>query len=193
MCAANQIDVVLLIELANDRFAESEAHAAVVVAVCIRATLRIRPEQVAKESLIGHISRSHNVFYLIQVFEFRTQTTVHAENFLVNEGGDGQAVENVAEYAPESDRVATLALVIKAIDAVDLGTLVVTSEQEKVLRVLNFVAEEEADGLNGLLSSVDVVAKEEVVGLGREPAVLKDAKQVVVLAVNITTNFDRSF
>ena len=62
----------------------------------------------------------------------------------------------------------------------------VSPEQEEVLRVLDLVGEQEADGLQGLLPAVDVVAQEEVVGLGREAAVLKQAEQVGVLAVDVT-------
>jgi hypothetical protein len=44
---------------------------------------------------------------------------------------------------------------------------VVASEDEEVLRVFDLVGEEEADGLERLLASVDVVAEEEVVGFWR--------------------------
>lgn len=40
-----------------------------------------------------------------------------------------------------------LTLVIEAIDAVDAGTLVVAPQQEEVLRVLDLVGEQQADGL----------------------------------------------
>ena len=65
---------------------------------------------------------------------------MHAENFLINHSCHGKAIEYITEYAPQSDRKATLALIIKAVDSVDLGTLVIASEQEKVLWVLDFVA-----------------------------------------------------
>ena len=85
---------------------------------------------------------------------------MHAENFFVDEGGNRQTIENVAEDAPESNGVSTFALIIEAIDAVDLGALVITPEKEKVLWILNLVAEEKADRLDGLLSTVDVVTQE---------------------------------
>ena len=62
----------------------------------------------------------------------------------------------------------------------------VASEQEKVLRILDFVGQQQADRLQRLLSSIDIISKEEVVGLWREAAVLEQTQQVVVLAVNIT-------
>jgi hypothetical protein len=65
---------------------------------------------------------------------------------------------------------------------------VVAAEDEEVLRVLDLVCEQKADGLERLLAAVDVVAEEEVVGLWRESAVLEETEQIVVLAVNISAN-----
>ena len=71
--------------------------------------------------------------------EHRSETTQKAkhiaEDLLVDDGGDGQAVEAVGEGLPQLDVVAPLALVVKAVDAVDRGALVVSPENEKVLRV----------------------------------------------------------
>ncbi len=53
-----------------------------------------------------------------------------------------------------------LTFVVKSVDAVDAGTLVVASKQEEVLRVLDLISEQQADGLERLLSPVDVVAQE---------------------------------
>ena len=50
----------------------------------------------------------------------------------------------------------------------------ITSEQKEVLRVLDLVAEKQADRFDGLFSPVNVVTKEQIVGLGRESAVLED-------------------
>ena len=99
---------------------------------------------------------------------------MHAENFLVDEGGDRQAIEDVAKDAPESNGISTLAFIVETIDAVDLGALVIAPEKEEVLRVLNLVAEKKADGFNRLLSAVDVVTQEEVVCFRWEPSVFED-------------------
>ena len=50
---------------------------------------------------------------------------------------------------------------------------------------LDLVREEQANGLQRLLATVDIVAEEEVVRVRREAAVLKKAEQVKVLAVKI--------
>jgi hypothetical protein len=100
---------------------------------------------------------------------------MHGENLLVDDGGDGQAVEAVRKSLPQLDVVAPLALVVEPVDAVDRRALVVAAQHEEVLRVLDFVREQKADGLERLLAAVDVVAEEEVVCFGRESAVFKEA------------------
>ena len=56
-----------------------------------------------------------------------------------------------------------LTFFIKAIYSVDAGTLVVSSQKEEVLRVLDLVRQKEADCLKGLLPAIHVVSQEEVV------------------------------
>jgi hypothetical protein len=65
---------------------------------------------------------------------------MHAENFLIDQSSDRQTVKNVSEYFPKLDRVAALALIIEPVNSVDLSTLVVTSQEEEVLRIFNLVA-----------------------------------------------------
>lgn len=98
---------------------------------------------------------------------------MHGENLLVNDGGNGQAVEAVGEGLPQLDVVSALAFIVEAVDAVDRRALVVTAQDEEVLRVLYLVGEQQADGLERLLATIDVVAEEEVVGLWGESAVLE--------------------
>ncbi len=62
----------------------------------------------------------------------------------------------------------------------------IAAEKEEVLWVLDLVRQEEADGLEALLASVDVIAQEEIIWLGREPAVLEETKKVRVLTVDVT-------
>jgi hypothetical protein len=115
---------------------------------------------------------------------------VHGEDLLINDGGNGQAVEAVGKCLPQLDVVASLALIVETVDAVDGGTLVVAAKDEEVLGVLDLVGQEKADGLEGLLATVDVVTEEEVVGLRWESTVLEETEEVVVLAVNVTADLE---
>ena len=131
---------------------------------------------------------------------------MHGEYLLVDDGGDGQAIKAVRKCLPQLDVVPAFAwarssvsitngekyrsegsrtLVVEAIDSVDARTFMVTSQDEKVFGILDLVCEQEADGLQRLFTPVDVVAKEEIVGFWREPAVFEETQEIVVLSVNI--------
>ena len=64
---------------------------------------------------------------------------MHAEDLIIDKGGDRQAVEDVLEFLPDADGVATLAFVVKAIDAIDLPALVVAPQEEEVLLEFDLV------------------------------------------------------
>ena len=61
----------------------------------------------------------------------------------------------------------------------------VAPQHEEVLRVLDFVGEQETDSLQGLLAAVDVISKEQVVGFWWETTVFEEPKKVIVLAMDI--------
>lgn len=135
-----------------------------------------------------HISRTHDATDLFHRVQIGAETTVHGEDLLVDDRRDGQAVEAISECLPQLNVVPPLALVIEAIDTVDGGTFVVTTENKEVFRIFNLVCKEQADGLERLFATVDVVSEEEVVGLRREATVFKKTQEIVVLTVNITTD-----
>lgn len=108
-------------------------------------------------AVLTHIGRSHDTPNLLHGVEIRAQTAVHGEDLLVDDGGDGQAVEAVGERLPQLDVVSSFALVVESVDAVDGGALVVTAQDEEVLGVLDLVREEKAYGLERLLATVDIV------------------------------------
>lgn len=69
-----------------------------------------------------------------------------------------QAVEAICKRFPNLDTIPPLALVVKPVDPVDGCALVVATEQEHVVWVFHFVCKQEADGLQGLLAPIYVVA-----------------------------------
>lgn len=101
---------------------------------------------------------------------------MHGEDLLVDDSGDRKAVEAIRESLPQLDVVATLAFIVETVNAIDGRAFVISSQNEEVLGVLDLVCQQKADGLEGLLATVDVIAEEEVVGLWREAAVLEEAE-----------------
>lgn len=109
-----------------------------------------------------------------------------AEDFVIDDGGHGEAVEALDELFPELQAVASLALVIETIDSIDRTALVVASQQEEVFWVLDLVSHHQTDHFQILLAAVHIVSEEQVVTLGRKVSDFKNPEKVDILAVNIT-------
>lgn len=153
----------------------------------------IRPEQITQETLVWHVGRSSDFAELVELVKVRTQTTMHAQNLVINQSGNWQAVEHVNELLPDFDRESSLAVVVESVHSVNLGDLMVTSEQEEVFRVLDLEGEEQTESLDGVLSAVNIVSQEEIVSFRRHATKFKQFQKVMELSVQVTTNLDRSF
>lgn len=173
MGAADEVEIVLVQELSDLVSAEGEGDTAVILAPAGVLAVRVGPEEVAEEALVGHIDWALDLGNPVKAVEVGGEATVHAKDLLIDEGGNREAVEAIGEELPKAHTEAALALVIKAIDAVDGGALVVSPQQEEVVRELDLVGHQQADGLDALLATVHVVTEEEVVGARRQPAVVE--------------------
>lgn len=143
-----------------------------------RASLKARYHRQTEIPLITHL-------------QVRTEAAVAAKDLLVNDRGDRQAIEAIREGLPELDVVSPLALVVKTVYPVYAGALVIAAQQEKILRILDLVRQQQAYRFQGLLAPVDVVAQEQVICLGRETAVLEEPQQIGVLAVYVAADLKR--
>jgi hypothetical protein len=186
MSSANKVDVMLLGECRYDFLSKSERNTAIVLTPSLDILIGIRPEEVAKETGVGDISGSHNTLDLLEGAQLWAQTTVHTENLLINKSCDGKAIEAISEGLPQLDVIAALALIVKSVNTINGCALVVASEEEEVLRVLDLVGQEEAHGFEGLLATINVITQEEVVSIGWETAIFEKSEQIVVLPVHIT-------
>lgn len=88
-----------------------------------------------------HVSWPHDPANLLHGVEVGTQAAVHSKDLLINDGGDRQAVKAVRERLPQLDVVPTLALVVETVDAVDRGALMVATQDEEVLGILDLVGQ----------------------------------------------------
>jgi hypothetical protein len=82
---------------------------------------------------------------------------MHAKNALVDNGRDGQMVEHRTEVAPQRQGIPPFALIIEAIDPCYRCALVVASEHEDLVRVLDFVSQEQTHCFYRLFSSVNKI------------------------------------
>lgn len=113
---------------------------------------------------------------------------MHGENFLVDDCCNRKAVETIGERLPKLDIISPLAFIVKSVYAVDRCTLMVPTQDEEVLWILDLVREKQANGLKRLFTSIDVVPKEEIVCFGWESSVFEEAEKVVILAMDITAD-----
>ena len=157
MSSADKVEVVFLDKLPDHILTKDPTYTSVILTKFIDTTFWIRPEQVTKQALIRHISGSHDILNLFKVFQLWAQTSVHTQDFLVDQSYYWQAIEHITECLPKSDRVSSFALIVESVDTIDLGTLVITSQEEEVFRIFDLVTEQEGNCLQGLLASVDVV------------------------------------
>ena len=85
-----------------------------------------------------------------------------------------------------------LTLVVEAVNPIDLGALMIATQEEEVLLILDLVGEKQDDHFQRLLASVNIIAKEQVVSFGREATIFKQFKEIGELPVYVTAYFDRS-
>ena len=84
-----------------------------------------------------------------------------------NESGEGKVVEKVGEVSPHVGvPVLAQALVIEPVYLRDLPRFVVSAEDGHSIAVPELQSDKEGDSLDGVVPSVDVIAHEEVVGVG---------------------------
>lgn len=69
--AADQVEVVLLEEHANDLWTEHEGDSSVVLAPALHILVRVRPKQVAQQTGVGHVRRPHDPSNLLHRRQLR--------------------------------------------------------------------------------------------------------------------------
>ena len=131
---------------------------------------------------------------IIQRVDGRGEAAVQAEDLVVDEGRQGQVVEEVGEEFPDVGvAVFAQALVVEAVDLRDLAGFVVAAQDGDAVRVADFERDEQGDGLDGEVAAVYVVAHEEVVGVWVWPADFEEFHQVVELAVDVAADGHGAF
>lgn len=95
---------------------------------------------------------------LIDTMDARRQTTVDAEDLVVDDAGEGEVVEHVGEVVPDSS-VAILAAAF-CVETVGLGyssRLVVAADEVDAMRVAELETDEQRDGFDTKEAAINVV------------------------------------
>ena len=190
MSPADQVQFVLPKEGEDHFLPEDVADSPLWLTPEFTGRLRVGPKQIAEQAFVGNIGGSGNFVDLTGLNELGRETSVHAENFALDEGWDRKAVEAVDEVFPQFDSISIFALFEETIYAGDGGGFVVTSEDVDFIGEFGFEGKEEADCFDTLTTPVDVIAQKEVAAIGRHATVLEQSQHIVVLAMDISAYFD---
>ena len=123
------------------------------------AVIRIRPQQIAHGPFMRNLLYSIEGTNIVEGINARGETSVEAEDLVLDQGGEGKEVEEVGEVFPHvCIAVLAEALVVETVDLSDLSRLVVAAEDGDALGVSDLEGHEEGDSFNREVATVDVVA-----------------------------------
>ena len=102
MTTGYQVDVKLLREGSYDVVVEHVAHSPLALHVVDRLVLfRVGPEKVAEQTRVGNIRRPLYHLNVPEIVELLAQSAMHAENLVVDQGGNRELLEHVHELLKE--------------------------------------------------------------------------------------------
>ena len=129
---------------------------------------------------------------LVEQVDGWRQAAVHAKDLILNQRCERHVVKEVGENLPHVGvAVLAQALVVKAVDLRDLPRLVVAAQQEDAVAVPHLERDQQRHRLDRVIATVDVVAHEEVIGVGARAANAEDFHEVVKLGVDVAADDHR--
>jgi len=138
MASADQVKVVFFEELLQLRLAKHVSAASLVLLPVPCILVGVIPEQVRYKATVRHVCWLVDGLNLLEGVHVFRDAAVHAHDFLVDKGHQGHVVEATPESLPEMDFVPSLDLVEKPVDSRDGLRLVISSQNDNLLRVSNF-------------------------------------------------------
>lgn len=102
---------------------------------------------------------------------------MHAEDLIIDHSSDGEIVEDLGEGTPDVERaVLADALIVETVDLRDESGFVVASEQGDPVFVPDLECQQHEECLNAVPSAIDIIAKEDVVGIWRVSSDFEELK-----------------
>lgn len=130
---------------------------------------------------------------LVDELNFRRQSTMNAQYFVLDDCSERQVVKCLIAVFPWSWIPVLLHnLIVEAIDRGNLSWLVIAPQEDDFFGVFDFVAKQELDCFDWIVSSVHKVSDEDISGGWNFAAYLKKLHKIVELSVYVTTDSNRS-
>lgn len=122
------------------------------------AIIGITPQQITHRSFVWNFLDTIQGSNVVKGIDGRAQPTMQTEDLVFDESGEGEVIEKVGKVFPDIG-VAIFAktLVIEAVDLGDLTGLVVSTKDGNALRVTNLQADQESHGLDGVVTTINIV------------------------------------
>jgi len=114
-----------------------------------------------------------------------------AENLIFDYSCQGQVIEELCELFPNvCVAVFPQAFIIKSIHLCDLSTLMVASKNSESVLEADFQSDKECHSLDRVVTTIDVVAHEQVVGIRWLSTNLEQFSEIMELPMDVSTNCD---
>lgn len=123
------------------------------------AVIGVRPQEVAHGTFVRNFLDSVKGSDIVECVDARGETSVEAEDLVVDESGERKVVEKIGEVFPHV-RISVLseAFIVEAVHLGDLTRLVVATKDGNPLWVSDFQGHKKGHCLDGVVSTVNVVA-----------------------------------
>jgi hypothetical protein len=114
-------------------------------------------------------------------WDTQEETQGRGTYLVLDEGSQGEKIEEVGEKSPDVGiSVLAQTLVVEAVNLCDLPALVVSPEDGDAVAVAQLHCNKECDGLDRVVSSVDIIAHEKIVGVRGVSTDTKELREIVL-------------
>ena len=126
---------------------------------------------------------------LVKSLDLWRETSVDTEDLALNDSGNAEIIEHFSAVSPWVwVTVLTHGLFVETIDCGDSTSLVVSSQESDAVGILKLEAEEELEGLNGVVATIDEVSHEYIAGVWDLTSLLEKLKKIMELTVDVSAN-----
>ena len=117
--------------------------------------VRVGPKQVAHGPLVGYLLDSIELPHVIKGVDGGAEATVETEYMVVDQGREGEVVEEVGEELPHvGTAVFANALVVEAVHLRDLSGFVIAAKDEHSVGISHLETYEHRHGLDGVVAPI---------------------------------------